>query len=111
MPFIREKFSFGFLHFFRRPSDLYIEKLNRTVSLNQHHFHLICGSQYPLKWTEPQSCLVYRPNTAVEIEGVTQRVCEQVPPSNEGRRLDALDGWIGNRLECLASILSLLVVL
>ena len=31
--------------------------------------------------------------------------------SNEGRRLDALDGWIGNRLECLASILSLLVVL
>ena len=43
--------------------------------------------------------------------GVTQRVCEQVPPSNEGRRLDALDGWIGNRLECLASILSLLVVL
>ena len=47
----------------------------------------------------------------VEIEGVTQWVCEQVPPSNEGRRLDALDGWIGNRLECLASILSLLVVL
>ena len=43
--------------------------------------------------------------------GVTHRVCEQVPPSNEGRRLDALDGWIGNRLECLASIVSLLVVL
>ena len=108
MPFIGEKFSFGFLHFFRRPSDLYIEKLNRTVSLNQHHIHLICGSQYPLKWTEPVKIQVY---SAVELEGVTQRVCEQVPPSNEGRRLDALDGWIGNRLECLANILSLLVVL
>ena len=63
MLFIREKFSFGFLHFFDDPSDLYIEKLNRTVSLNQHHIHLICGSRYPLKWTEPvkiQSCLVYR---------------------------------------------------
>ena len=34
-----------------------------SVSLNQHHIHLIYGSQYPLKWTEPvklQSCLVYR---------------------------------------------------
>ena len=45
------------------------------------------------------------------IRGVTQRVCKQVPPSNKGRRLNALDGWIGNRWECLASIVSLLVVL
>ena len=43
--------------------------------------------------------------------GVTHRFCEEVPQSNEGRRLDALDDWIGNRLECLASILSLQVVL
>ena len=49
--------------------------------------------------------------TAVDIVGVTHPVCEQVPPSNEGRRLDALDDWIGNRLECLARLLSLLVVL
>ena len=31
--------------------------------------------------------------------------------SNEDRRFDALDGWIGDRWECVASILSLLVVL
>ena len=43
--------------------------------------------------------------------GVTQRVCKEVSPSNECRRLDALNGWIGNRWEYLASILSLLVVL
>ena len=64
-------------------------------------------------WTEPVLAWFIGKKSiiAVDIVGVTQRVCEQVPPSNEGRRLDALDGWIGNRWECLASILSLLVVL
>ena len=38
-------------------SHLYIKKINRTISLNQHHIHLICGSQYPLKWTEPVQIL------------------------------------------------------
>ena len=59
------------LVFFQRPSDLYIEKLSTTVSLNQHHIHLIYGSHYPLKWTEPQSCLVYRQlsNTTVYNKG------------------------------------------
>ena len=114
--FIREKFNFG--HFFNNhQSDLYIENLNSTVSLNQHHIHLIYGSQYPLKWTEPvkiQSCLVYRQKNQILrsiIGGVTQRVCKQVLPNNEGRRLSALDGWIGYKWECLASIISLLVVL
>ena len=96
------------LNIFRRPSDLYIEKLNTTVSLNQYHIY---GSQYPLKWREPQYSQVYRQLPQSMIEGMTQWVCEQVPPSNEGRRLDALDCWIGNRWECFASILSLLVVL
>ena len=44
------------------------------------------------------------------IEGVTQWVCEQVPSSNDDRRLDALDGWIGNRWESV-DILSFLVLL
>ena len=39
---------------------------------------------------------IYRQLPRSIIDGVTQRVCEQVPPSNEGRRLDALHGWIGN---------------
>ena len=93
-----------------------VEKTKTKLFTNEWHSHLPQGSHYPLKWTEPvkiQSCLVYRQKsiTVVDIVGVTQRVCEQVSPSNEGRRLDALDGWIGNRWECLASILSLLVAL
>ena len=90
---------------------MYIEKLNTTVSLNQHHSHLIYGSQYPLKWRELSlAWLIWKKNQLPRsiIEGVTQWVCEQVPPSNEG---NALDVWIGNRWECLVSILSLLVVL
>ena len=59
MPFIRVVLVFNNNH----QTCSYIEKLNTTVSLNQHHIHLIYSSQYPLKWTEPvkiQSCLVYR---------------------------------------------------
>ena len=45
------------------------------------------------------------------MKDITQWLCAQVPTSNEGRRLDALDGWIGNRWEWVANVLSLLVVL
>ena len=70
---------------------VFIEKSYTTVSLNQHHSHLMYGSQYPLKWTEPVTILVYRQNKQIPrsiIEGMTQRVCEQVPPTKaEGSML------------------------
>ena len=75
MPFIRVVLVFNIFFNDHVPSE-YIEKLNTTVSLNQHHIHLIYGSLCPLKWTEPQSCLVYRQILRSIIGGVTQRVCK-----------------------------------
>ena len=102
MPFIREKFSSTFFS---------MTMYNRKIKQNSF-FKPTPLSPYMRLAVSPEmdrTCSLAwfigkKSITAVDIVGVTHRVCE-------GRRLDALDGWIGNRLECLASILSLLVVL
>ena len=50
----------------------------------------------------PQSPYIY---ICLAVSPEMERTGKQVPPSNEGRRLDALDGWIGNRWECVEAYL------